>query len=91
MSTPSTQQTGLRGTIPAALGSLSSLEHIALDTNLLTGTVPPSLCGPDSKLRDIYLRSNMLTGVIEFVGCPNLINLDVQVCWVGVGVGVGCS
>jgi hypothetical protein len=69
----------LRGTIPASIGSLAAMEHLALDTNLLTGTVPPTLCAPGSALKDVYLRGNMLTGDLLIPGCEDLINLDVQV------------
>jgi hypothetical protein len=80
---------GLTGTIPAALGSLTQLQHLALDANRLTGTVPPALCRSGSHLKDLYLRGNGLRGSLRLDGCEALVNLDVQVGGGGGGWGWG--
>ena len=53
---------GLNGTIPAALGNLSKLEHLDLNSNgTLTGAIPASL-GNLSNLKYLDLSNNELTG-----------------------------
>ena len=54
---------GLDGTIPPALGGLSSLTRLDLDGNDLTGGIPSEL-GDLSSLRVLYLEGNQLTGSI---------------------------
>ena len=51
----------LRGTIPAALGNCSALEHLYLGGNSLTGTLP-SLVG--CPLQGLHLFSNALHGSV---------------------------
>jgi hypothetical protein len=51
----------LRGTIPAALGNCSALEHLYLGGNSLTGTLP-SLAG--CPLQGLHLFSNALHGSV---------------------------
>ena len=53
----------LAGSIPAQLGSLSSLTKLYLDGNSLTGTIPAAL-GNLSDLEHLYLNGNSLTGTI---------------------------
>ena len=53
----------LTGSIPASLGSLSSLEYLSLDDNQLTGPIPASL-GNLSSLKGLWLGDNQLTGSI---------------------------
>lgn len=63
----------LVGNIPAALGSLGSLEILDLDTNILSGTIPVEI-GNLSNLRYLYLNGNKLTGSIPTT-LGNLTNL----------------
>lgn len=47
-------------------------------TNSLSGTIPPGLCGPNSGLRVLMLHSNQLTGSAEAVTrCKMLTQLDL--------------
>ena len=57
------QESGLSGSIPASLGSLSQLTHIYLQENELTGEIPPEL-GNLPELRKLRLDVNRLTGNI---------------------------
>ena len=52
----------LAGNIPAALASLTRLEHLNLQLNRLTGPIPPELGNLD--LYQLLLDSNQLTGPI---------------------------
>ena len=60
----------LTGSIPAALGGLSKLEHLTLTRHELTGTIPAELAHL-SELTDLQLHGNELTGGIP----PELANL----------------
>ncbi|XVF87143.1 hypothetical protein PTKIN_Ptkin18bG0095700 [Pterospermum kingtungense] len=65
---------------PALFGSLSSLEHLSLQSNpSLSGQVPPSL-GNMSRLRVLTLSQNNLQGNIpgELGGLVNLEELDLS-------------
>ena len=67
----------LNGSIPAALGSLTSLEFLRLGSNsLLTGTIPPEL-GSLTNLNSIFLDGTQIGGTIpaEFGNLTNLGNL----------------
>ncbi len=68
----------LRGTIPADLGSLSSLVRLDLAENKLRGTIPATL-GSLSELRHLYLARNDLTGSIPAAlgSLSNLQQLDL--------------
>ncbi|MYC31134.1 MAG: hypothetical protein F4X65_13770 [Chloroflexi bacterium] len=67
----------LNGTIPAALGNLSKLEHLDLNTNgTLTGSIPASL-GNLSNLEYLDLSYNELTGPLP----PSLGNLSKLEFW----------
>ena len=54
---------GLTGSIPAALGNLTSLQRLDLDDNQLTGSIPAELGGL-TNLQTLYLDNNQLTGSI---------------------------
>ncbi len=56
---------GLRipGTLPSALGELTSLRGLALWGNRFTGPIPPEL-GRLANLKDLHLDGNQLTGPI---------------------------
>ena len=54
---------GLRGSVPAELGRLSSLTYLNLRNNELTGRIPDEL-GNLTKLRYLGLNNNGLTGPI---------------------------
>ena len=69
----------LTGTIPAELGSLSSLITLHLDDNEMTGTIPPEL-GSLSNLNELDLADNNLTGTIP----PELGNLS-NLTWLDLG------
>ena len=63
----------LSGTIPAELGSLSQLRHLAVRENSLSGSIPVEL-GNLTNLRTLYLSSNELSGTIP-IELGNLTNL----------------
>ena len=69
---------GLRGSIPAELGTLTSLRDLRLNNNALTGGIPPEL-GNLVDLRRLYLGSNALTGSIpaELAGLSRLQGLQL--------------
>ena len=54
---------GLKGRVPAVIGELSELRHLAIAGNQLTGPVPPEL-GSATKLDTLFLNNNQLTGLI---------------------------
>ena len=74
------ERNNLRGTIPAELAMLSTLQHVRLGGNLLTGTIPAKL-RMLSSLQVLSLKSNYLRGSMARVfglSVPDsLINLDV--------------
>ena len=57
------QRRGLNGTIPSALGDVSSLEWLYLHGNDLTGSIPAELAELSSLTR-LYLNHNELSGAI---------------------------
>ena len=57
------QSSGLSGTIPTALGSLSTLRRLDLSDNELSGGIPSEL-GSASALERLYLDGNELSGSI---------------------------
>ena len=69
----------LAGSIPAALGNLSSLTKLYLDGNSLTGSIPAAL-GNLSSLTRLYLNGNSLTGSIPAAlgNLSSLERLDLQ-------------
>ena len=70
---------GLRGSIPAELGTLTSLRDLRLNNNALTEGIPPDL-GNLVDLRRLYLGSNALTGSIpaELASLSSLQNLELD-------------
>ncbi len=70
---------GLRGSIPAELGSLTHLEHLDLGYNELTGSIPAEL-GSLAHLEFLDLGTNALTGPIpaELGSLTNLRHLDLE-------------
>lgn len=69
----------LSGTIPAELGTLSSLQELSLDRNQLSGEIPPEL-GNISNLVDLNLSANKLSGEIplELGNLSNLVKLRLK-------------
>ena len=72
-------QGGLTGTIPAELGTLTSLQWLEFRDNDLTGTIPSKL-GDLSNLEFLFLRNGQLTGAIpaELGSLGKLIHLDTR-------------
>lgn len=69
----SLDQSGLDGTIPSGLGSISALEVLSLSGNDLSGTIPTEL-GNLSNLTELSVDANRLTGEIP-AELGNLANL----------------
>ena len=61
----------LKGSIPAELGNLSSLQELRLVDNQLSGSIPPELSNL-SNLKRLYLQENQLSGSIP----PELGNMS---------------
>jgi Leucine-rich repeat (LRR) protein len=61
----------LTGTLPEALGNLTSLQYLYLQTNALTGTIPPCI-GTLPDLLAVLLFQNQLEGSLEGVFDPVL-------------------
>ena len=55
--------TGLRGTMPSTIGTITNLRYIGLNKNSLSGTIPASL-GQLTLLGCLTLERNMLMGTI---------------------------
>ena len=53
---------GIRGTFPAALGNLTSLNSIDLQGNSLRGSIPAGVLKGLSRLSQLYLSGNQLRG-----------------------------
>ncbi|XP_057754836.1 receptor-like protein 6 [Arachis stenosperma] len=51
----------LQGTLPASIGNLTNLAHLALEDNSFHGEIPRSLFGLE-KLADLFLYSNFFEG-----------------------------
>lgn len=68
---------GLVGTIPESLGQAPSLMMLALDSNSLTGSLPPQICQP--LLIGLYLRNNQISGrLADLLDCIGLNFLDLS-------------
>ena len=69
---------GLTGTIPSALGELTSLRYLSLSKNNLSGPIPSEL-GRLSNLEKLRLWSNQLTGPIpsELGNLSSLTEMDL--------------
>ena len=69
---------GLNGQIPAAVGDLSHLTYLNMESNGLTGGIPAEI-GSLSRLADLDLSNNGLSGVIPagLGSMPNLLAVDL--------------
>eukprot|EP00878_Enallax_costatus_P012841 GHUV01013409.1.p1 GENE.GHUV01013409.1~~GHUV01013409.1.p1 ORF type:complete len:602 (+),score=76.08 GHUV01013409.1:316-2121(+) len=73
--------TGLNGPIPSQLGKLQKLKELILESNYLSGTLPPQLCegGDNNSLLLMNLRANSLEGSASVLeGCGSLVQLDIS-------------
>jgi Leucine-rich repeat (LRR) protein len=67
------------GPLPPELGALDELRELNLETNALTGELPPGLCRPGSQLRVLNLRNNGFKGrATQVAGCGALTQLDLS-------------
>jgi Leucine-rich repeat (LRR) protein len=71
---------GLTGSIPPEIGSLTNLERLELYGNELTGSIPSEMWNL-TNLKLLYLRNNQLTGSIppEIGNLTNLITLRLGI------------
>ena len=76
---------GLKGHIPAEIGSLEMLEEIWLYTNELTGTIPSEM-GDLANLTWLFVSDNDLSGQIP----ENLNNLSLDRLWLHKNSFTGC-
>jgi hypothetical protein len=67
----------ISGTIPPAIGRLTSLLSLWLQGNALTGTVPPVIQDMEKLTKELFLYNNNLTG--NFV-CPTRIEKCLVSC-----------
>ena len=77
----SLNQNLLIGTLPVQLGMLRKLQILDLRDNYLTGTVPASLCGSNTRfspLVDILLSRNQFNGTFNLEQCDSLVMLDIR-------------
>jgi len=59
----------LTGSIPALIGTMSSIETLWLDNNQFTGTFPSSIDGSSGRYLSLSFYNNQLTGTIpESIG-----------------------
>ena len=70
---------GIEGRIPRAIGELTSLKHLFLSENKLSGEIFPELCNL-AKLENLDLSCNMLTGNIPG-GLADLAQLRTLLLW----------
>ncbi|KAK1626257.1 hypothetical protein QYE76_000572 [Lolium multiflorum] len=74
------------GSLPDTMGSLAELTTLELNSNELTGVIPPSLCPSTgtSKLEVLHLQNNYLTGGIppSISNCANLQSLDLALNYI---------
>ena len=79
------QRKGLKGHIPAEIGSLEMLEELWLYTNELSGTIPPEM-GNLANLTWLFVSSNDLSGQIP----ETLNNLSLDRLWLHKNNFTGC-
>ena len=60
------------GTIPSAIGELTSLQSLDLHSNMLSGSIP-SVIGALISLQAIYINRNSLVDYSEHDRCINII------------------
>ena len=70
----------LSGTLPEALGALTSLQTLDLSSNALRGSIPPGVVGSLGSLITLNLANNTLDGPIpvQTVGLVSLVSLDLS-------------
>ena len=76
---------GLKGHIPAEIGSLEMLQEIWLYTNELSGTIPPEM-GNLANLTWVFVSANNLSGQIP----ETLNNLSLDRLWLHKNSFTGC-
>lgn len=74
INTINVQNMGIAGSIPSAIGLLTSLRYLVMNNNALVGTIPSSMGGL-AKLEMIHLEDNYLTGRLP-AGLKNLTKLS---------------
>ena len=79
------QKKGLKGHIPAEIGSLEMLEELWLYTNELSGTIPPEM-GNLANLTWLFVSDNDLSGQIP----ETLNNLSLDRLWLHKNNFTGC-
>ena len=79
------QRKGLKGHIPAEIGSLEMLEELWLYTNELSGTIPPEM-GNLANLTWLFVSDNDLSGQIP----ETLNNLSLDRLWLHKNNFTGC-
>ena len=79
------QKKGLKGHIPAEIGSLEMLEELWLYTNELSGAIPPEM-GSLTNLRWLFVSANNLSGQIP----ETLNNLSLDRLWLHKNNFTGC-
>ena len=65
----------LSGTIPLSFSNLWKLEHLDLQLNLLTGTIPTGFFQKLTSLKRITLSNNLLTGPLQELNSPKVRNI----------------
>eukprot|EP00200_Dunaliella_tertiolecta_P016199 CAMPEP_0202420912 /NCGR_PEP_ID=MMETSP1128-20130828/50064_1 /ASSEMBLY_ACC=CAM_ASM_000463 /TAXON_ID=3047 /ORGANISM="Dunaliella tertiolecta, Strain CCMP1320" /LENGTH=971 /DNA_ID=CAMNT_0049028911 /DNA_START=73 /DNA_END=2985 /DNA_ORIENTATION=- len=66
------QSNNLQGTLPKGIGEVFSLWLFDLSANLLGGTVPSDMCGPDTKLFFLSIEDNNFSGDLDLAACTKI-------------------